>query len=352
VLTGADLVVISIAVSREATWRRDRAIAEADGITHYGENGGPNALLHAARNIHTLLTVLKDVEALAPDALVVNFTNPLPRLCRAITEATSLRIVGLCHQLRFGYLVAGVALSEELGLSIPESYAFTWTDEAIATEVAVSHAAMERLSIRAAGLHHVTWMLDIRDRQGGESLLERAIGNLLHKVPHRHPNFEPLTLTRELAAVTGYIPVSGDTHLCEHLPYTARQPGRGRYAVQACDHDWSERGRHARRAEVALLAAGHGDLAPLRTLPTERVEHLNAGIWHDSRSREEAVNVMNRSAPGGPKAISNPPDDAIVEVPRTLHRDGVRAEPIGALPEPSAEWCRPARCPRDAREAS
>jgi alpha-galactosidase len=252
--------------------------------------------------------------------------------------ATSLRSVGLCHQLRFGCLVAGLALSEELGLSIPESYAFTWIDEAIATEVAISHAAMERLSIRAAGMNHVTWMLDIRDRQGGESLLERAMDNLLHKVAQRHPNFEPLT--RQLAAVTGYIPVSGDTHLCEYLPYTARQAGWGRYAVQAYDHDWSERGRHARRAEIALLAAGHGDLAPLRTLPTERVEHMIAGTWHDSGSREEAVNVMNRSAPGGPKAISNLPDDTIVEVPGTLHRDGVRAEPIGALPEPIAEWCR------------
>ncbi|MDP6943504.1 MAG: hypothetical protein QF464_05090, partial [Myxococcota bacterium] len=91
VLGGADFVVISVAVDREATWQRDRAIAAAAGISHYGENGGPGGLFHAARNITTLLPILRDVEALAPGALVVNFTNPLPRLCRAIASATSLR---------------------------------------------------------------------------------------------------------------------------------------------------------------------------------------------------------------------------------------------------------------------
>ena len=49
---------------------------------------------------------------------------------------------------------------------------------------------------------------------------------------------------------------------------------------------------------------------------------------------------MNRSTPHGPKAIENLPDDAIVEVPGTLHRDGVKAESVGPLPEPIAEWCR------------
>ena len=338
VLAGADFVVISVAVDREATWRRDRAIAEAHGITHYGENGGPGALFHAARNIHTLLPVLKDVEDLAPDAFVVNFTNPLPRLCRALAQASSLRIIGLCHQLRFGYLVAAVALSDELGIDIPDDYAFTWTDESVANEAIIAHAAMERLSIRAAGLNHFTWMRDIRDRQSGESLLERAKENLIHKVPKRHPGFEPLT--RQLAASTGHIPVSGDTHLCEYLPYTARRHGWSRYAVQAYDHQWSERCRQARRKEIAALAAGRGDLAPLKSLPTERVEHLIAGIWHDSSAQEEAVNVVNRSTPHGPKAIENLPDDAIVEVPGTLHRDGVKAESVGPLPEPIAEWCR------------
>lgn len=353
VLGDADFVVISVAVDREATWQRDRAIAQAHGICHYGENGGPGGLFHAARNIATLLPILRDVEALAPDALVVNFTNPLPRLCRAIAQATSLRFVGLCHQLRFGYLVAGVALADALGIDVPDDYAFRWTDASIEGEVAIAHAAMERITLHAAGLNHFTWMLDIRDRATGASLLDQARHNLIHEVPRRHPRFEPLT--RWLATSTGHVPVSGDTHLSEYLPYTARPEGWSRYEVQAYDHAWSERGRQARRRLVAELAAGRADPQPLLALPTERVEHLIAGVWHDTGAREEAVNVVNRPAspPAGvggvdgadhhldaPRAIDNLPDDAIVEVPGTLHRDGIRPEPVGSLPQPIAEWCR------------
>ena len=338
VLGGADFVVISVAVDREATWARDREIAAAHGVSHYGENGGPGALLHAARNITTLLPILRDIEALAPQALVVNFTNPLPRLCRAIQAATSLRFVGLCHQLRFGYLVAAIALADELELDVPDDYAFRWSDTAVEAEVALSHAAMERITIHAAGLNHFTWMLDIHDRHTGQSLLETARENLVKRVPKRHPRFEPLT--RWLTASTGYIPVSGDTHLSEYLPYTARPPGWSSYDIQAYDHAWSDRGRQARRALVSALAAGEADISPLVTLPTERVEHLIAGVWHDTGAREEAVNVVNRPTPEDEPAIANLPDDAIVEVPGTLHRDRIRPEPVGALPQPIAEWCR------------
>ena len=338
VLEGADFVVISVAVDREETWRTDRRIAATHGIVHYGENGGPGGLFHAARNIHTLAPILRDIEALAPDALVINFTNPLPRLCQAFQRMTSLRVVGLCHQLRFGYFVAGLALSEELGISVPADTHFTWTDGAVATELHVSQAAMERLSIRAAGLNHFTWMLDIRDRQSGESLLDAAKHNLVHRVPRTHPKFEPLT--RQLCASTGHLPVSGDTHLCEYLPYTARESGWRDYAIQAYDHDWSEAARRARRAEISELAQGRGDVQALRRLPTERVEHLIAGVWRDSGAHEEALNLRNLDAESATRAISNLPDDAIVETPGTLHRDALRAEPVGALPEVIAEWCR------------
>jgi alpha-galactosidase len=160
----------------------------------------------------------------------------------------------------------------------------------------------------------------------------------LSKVPERHPDFEPLT--RWLTATTGHLPVSGDTHLCEYLPYTSRPEGWSRYAVQAYDHVWSERGRQARRGLVEALAAGSADPEALRSLPTERVEHLIAGVWHDTGAHEEAVNVVNRPTAEDARAIDNLPDDAIVEVPGTLHRDGVRAEAVGALPQPVAEWCR------------
>jgi alpha-galactosidase len=328
VLKDADFVVLSVAVDREETWRLDCAIAERHGLKHYGENGGPGGFFHTARNLANILPILQDIERLAPAALLINYTNPLPRICRAIQLSSDLRFVGLCHQLRFGYLIAGIGLADEMALDIPRGYTFRWTDESMAIEHRVADAMLERIDIRGAGLNHFTWMLEVRDKTNQKDLLPLLRHNLQHKV---HTRFEPLT--RHIAQVTGLIPVSGDTHLCEYLPFT-RSEGWQRYEIQAYDHDWSEGHRRQHWRDIASLAQGQGELDKLRQVTSERVEEVIAASWHDTGAFEPAVNIPNAGA------IANLPDDAIVEVPGRVRRHSISGCPQGVLPGPIAEWCR------------
>ncbi len=67
------------------------------GFRHiYGENGGPGAAFHTLRSIHLTMPIIRDVEQLCPEALVLNFTNPESRVCLAISQLTKVEAVGLC----------------------------------------------------------------------------------------------------------------------------------------------------------------------------------------------------------------------------------------------------------------
>ena len=142
-LPGADFVVISVAVERARLWRLDFQIPLKHGIKHVlGENGGPGGLSHSLRNIPLLLSICRDIEELAADAWVINFTNPMSRLCMALSWETDLKFVGLCHQIGVGYGI----VSRILG--IPR----------------------EKLRLRASGINHFTWIQDMRSLETGEDL--------------------------------------------------------------------------------------------------------------------------------------------------------------------------------------
>ena len=331
VLRGADVVVIAVATDREAAWARDRALAaRAAGLSHYGENGGPGGLFHTARSQRLIAPILRDVERLAPDATLVHLSNPLPRICRATARLTDLRQVGLCHQIRFGYLVAAVALADELDLEVPRDFAFRWDDASIAAEARLAAAAAERLEIRAAGLNHFTWMLAVTDRRSGEDLLPALRGRL---VAGARPRFEPLT--RHLAAVTGQVPVSGDTHLSEYLPYTRTAEAWARYEIQPYDHRWSQRVRAARWALARALARGEADPAALDDLSGDGVEDVVAALVGASAALPlPAVNVQNDGR------LSDLPHHAVVEVPGVVGQRRIEGDHVGPLPQPIAEWCR------------
>ncbi len=110
-LPGARFVIVSVAVDRIAAWQLDWQIPLRHGVRHVlGENGGPGGLSHALRNIPLLLEIARDVERLAPAAVLLNFTNPLSRLCMALDRYTRVPFVGLCHQIYEGHHLVNRAL--------------------------------------------------------------------------------------------------------------------------------------------------------------------------------------------------------------------------------------------------
>jgi len=118
-LVGADFVISAIEVPpREALWRQDYEISLKYGVRQpYAENGGPGGFIHAARNIGPVLDIVHHMELVCPDALFINFTNPMVRICDAINRFSNIKVVGLCHQIKAAYGMVGYLLSEELKTS-------------------------------------------------------------------------------------------------------------------------------------------------------------------------------------------------------------------------------------------
>lgn len=393
-LDGADVVVLSIAQDREKTWATDREIALRHGINHYAENGGPGAIAHTARNIALLLPILAQMEKKCPDAWLINYTNPVARMCTAVRQYSKIRCIGVCHQLDHGYYMAGVLLHDLLGIRLPRDYHFKWNDKAIEKTHAIAAAAHRELAISAAGLNHFTWALSVARRSNGEDLypalrernasFDAALGVRLGagkvgstpRIPRRTVPFEPLT--RRVFDLFGMFPIPGDTHLCEYLPFTHSLSRRTweRMDIQMYDFYWSTARRDAARRKVRRIIHDK-DLFLLDKVGSERAETLAAAIINGTPLSDEALNLPNgppyagpgRSSPpspsatagrsrrpspqagegrvGGPlsgtarpAAIANLPAGAIVEAPAVFHAGEPRLQNVGRLPGPIAELCR------------
>src|SRR5207245_7437960 len=97
-LEGADFVITACSVGGVDSMQHDIEIPRRFGIRQpIGDSVGPGGVLRALRSIPLMLEIARDVEALAPNAWLVNVTNPLTALCRTVTRETSVKTVGLCN---------------------------------------------------------------------------------------------------------------------------------------------------------------------------------------------------------------------------------------------------------------
>ncbi len=332
-LEGTEFVVSAIEVPpREELWRSDYEIPLKYGVRQpYGENGGPGGFAHAARNIGPVMEIVRDMELACPDAWYINFTNPMIRICDAIARYSKIKVVGLCHQIHAGYGMVGYALAEDLGIEVPEGVVSTHADPRTWPPlIEVARQAMKRIDIKAAGLNHFTWMLDVRDKRTGEDLYPL----FAERWAALDPSFEPLT--RRVYEAMGLFPIPGDEHLCEYLPWVSdpiTKPWE-KYDISLYDWDlWDER-RENLHEVIARMADGETSLDRLHDADSEGALEIIESIAGAGNHYHLAVNVPNQGL------ISNLPEGAIVEVPGLVSGLGVRGISVGALPEPVAELCR------------
>ncbi len=199
-MPGADAVVVSVEVDRLNRWLLDFDIPRRHGVDHlYGENGGPGGLAHALRTIPLVASIAHDVERLAPDALLVNFTNPEGRICTAFRRHVDQPVIGLCHEVN----IANGRFSRLLG---------------------------RRIETRAAGLNHFTFLLEAWDRETREDLtqpLHDAVdrladgdGETFAFVKHLHDRFGAIVATSDSHAGEYF---RSATEFAEPLDIAARQ---------------------------------------------------------------------------------------------------------------------------------
>jgi alpha-galactosidase/6-phospho-beta-glucosidase family protein len=99
-LSGAEFVLTTLSVGGFASMQHDIEIPYRYGIRQpVGDSVGPGGIMRALRSIPVMVDIARAVERHAPDALLLNVSNPLTALCRAVGVETKVRTVGLCNEL-------------------------------------------------------------------------------------------------------------------------------------------------------------------------------------------------------------------------------------------------------------
>ena len=307
-LPDARFVTTTIAVGSGAGWRRDVDIPAKYGIHQtVGDSVGPGGVLRALRHIPELVAIAEDVVEQAPEAWMVNYTNPLTANVRAITKQTGMRAIGLCH----GTMHTKNALAADLGL-----------------DPASMHAVF-------AGLNHLCWLLDIRS--GDEDLYPRLRDLVAERAADkgsessRHEGVH-LPVSADLLRTFGRYPAPGDRHVAEFFgDYLREERPSG-------ELEWGLQGGQDMTMEYI---AGKGDLwnflhaqangeAPVEVSRDQEAERL-VGIvealitGHDHV--ELAVNMPNEGK------IPNLPTNAVVELPAVVGAAGITGLAVGRLPD-------------------
>jgi len=306
-LNDADFVIISIEVGdRFKLWEQDYEIPRKYGSKQvFGENGGPGGLFHSLRIIPPVLEICDDVEKICPDAWVINFSNPMSRICLAIKRkfANRVKAVGLCHEIFF----AENYLPEML------------------------NTPFSKLEIKAGGLNHFGILLDVKYRDTGKDAYPdirakdkayldsvRASTDLsVHRVD------KSLSLVMEILRIYGYLPYTYDSHIGEYIQWAWE------CADQKHIRDFYDIYKFFCLEQANQLQSVIEEKKSAKTWLTpsgERAIPIIEGIVTDSRHYELSVNVPNQGI------IENLPQDLVVECPATVDKNGVHGVKLGQIP--------------------
>jgi alpha-galactosidase len=295
-LNGADYVLVSIAVERMRRWRMDWEIPYRNGIRQViGENGGPGGLFHTMRNIPPVMEIAQGVAELCPDAWLINYTNPVSRLCLAVSRHTGVKVVGLCHEVEHQL-------------------------QRLAPLMGVPAALLDAVS---AGLNHFSWYKGLRFKDGSDAY--PALTEALAKAR----GFQPLC--RAMYDKFGLYPSTDDNHLGEYLAYAwdvCPPEARGLNWIDRC-----ERNGEGSWERINKMVKGDEPLNVEGRLSGERAMHIVAGIESNSNHVELQVNLPNEGQ------VSNLLRDAVVETPALVNRVGVKPIHVGDLPSGLAALC-------------
>lgn len=310
-LPGARFVTTTIAVGGAAGWKADLDVPTRFGIAQtVGDSVGPGGVLRALRHVPELVAIAEDIADLAPAAQLINYSNPLTANVRAVTAATPVRAVGLCH----GTMHTLSKLAADLG--VPR------------TEI---HGVF-------AGVNHLCWLLDLR--HGATDLYPRLRAAVRERAggrdsPSTHEEGVHLAVCAQLLDVFGLYPAPGDRHVAEFFGWYLRSPD-GRpvddqqlpWGLQGGRDDTIEYIEEKRDLWDVLHAQADGT-NPLPASENQEAERLVAiaeAIITGTEHVELAVNLPNRGK------ISNLPAEAVVEVPAVVGANGITGLSVGALP--------------------
>jgi alpha-galactosidase len=293
-LDGADYVLTMFQVGgyRPATVT-DFEVPKRFGLRQtIGDTVGIGGIMRGLRTIPVLLDVCRDMEELCPNALLLQYVNPMAILCSAVTRETSIRCVGLCHS------VQGTARDLASDLGIPA----------------------EELEYVCAGINHLAFYLELRHR-------ERDLYPELRRVLEdgRAPKWN--LVRYEVFRRFGYFSTESSEHLAEYVPWfikAARPDLVDRFNVPLDEYP--------RRCEAQLVEWEElrRSLETDAQVIVEPSDEYSAGIIRALETGEPFR--FNGNVPNTGLLIGNLPPDCCVELPCVADANGIAPQRIGPLP--------------------
>lgn len=284
---------------------------------------GIGGIMRALRTIPVLLDMCRDMEELCPDVTFLNYVNPMAMLCWAISRASKIKTVGLCHS------VQGTAMELARDIDVP----------------------FEEINYVCAGINHMAFYL--RFERDGVDLYP-----LVRKVvqDRRIPKWNRVRY--EVFARLGHFVAESSEHFSEYVPWFIKRDRPDLIErfnipldeyIKRCElqiagwqfmKDYLETGVAPPKEKVRERLENAGVQPFIIKHALRELEHLD--LDEVLRSHEYGSLIIHSLETGVPRIIygnvpnrgliDNLPRDCIVEVPCVVDKNGVQPTRIGALP--------------------
>ena len=300
---GSDYLINTIDVAGVEAVRHEYEIPLKYGVQQcIGDTVGPGGVFKALRTIPAWLDILRDAEQLCPDALVLNYTNPMSMVTLAGIRASAMQMVGLCHSVQN-------------------------TSEALARYAGVPY---EEMRWKCGGINHMAWFTEL-SRRGKDLypvLRERC----------REPEvWEQDPVRFEVMLQLGAFVTESSGHFSEYVPYFRKRDDlierfmrsdyRGETGFYATS--WP-RWREERDQRIRRELSGE------EAIPMKR-SHEYASVIIEAHETDRPAVIHGSVLNAG--LIDNLPMDGVVEVACLVNRNGFQPCRFGPLPPQLAGLC-------------
>ncbi|WP_394525099.1 alpha-glucosidase/alpha-galactosidase [Lacrimispora sp. JR3] len=324
-LTGCDFAVISILPGTFDEMESDVHLPERLGIYQsVGDTAGPGGMIRALRTIPMFVTIAEAIKEYAPEAWVINYTNPMSLCVKTLYHVfPQIKAFGCCHEVFGTQKVLKGICEEELGLKNIDRHDihvnvlginhFTWFDQASYKGIDLFPVYQDYIKT------HYEEGYNEPDKNWANSTFECA-----HRVKF------------DLFCRYGFIAAAGDRHLAEFMPgaeYLKDPETVKSWKFGLTTVAWRKEDLKTRLAKSQRLVNGEEEM---QITPSGE-----EGILLIKSLCGLARTISNVNIPNTSLQIPNLPKDAIVETNAVFARDSIKPIQAGSLPENLLELISP-----------
>jgi len=268
------------------------------------DTAGPGGMMMALRSIPAYMTICRAMEKGCPNVILLNHSNPMAPLCRAMNKYTAIKVIGICHGVQIGIVYSAQVLGVD-----PHELEVVWI-----------------------GTNHYYWT--IRMRHKGRDVLPELMRRVREQ---KDPAMRRPFCDRLSEVIGARVLFADDSHAIEFYPFLAQLPDAQHipYGLQKHPHYFFGKGHQPaapaqdRSAQFKEYAAAL-DAVRLPDGPSDPMIGEGIGVLLEAiaqgRRHVHIVNIPNRGC------VPNLPDYAVLELEGVTDSSGVRGILVGDAP--------------------